>query len=121
MNIINTLFLALIVIGLLTFSNQSVQSQTPSLKFLPTSSYIDLGVFHVVGAIQNTSPNVLRFVEVIGTFYDANGGVVAISDTYTYPADLAPGSRASFDLTVISASVPQISNYSLTGTYQRLD
>ncbi len=122
MKTIYTLFLALTIIGLIAFSNQYVQSQTPSLKFLTTSSYIDLAdIFHVVGEIQNTSPNVLGFVQVIGTFYDANNRVVATSNTYTNPPDLAPGTKAPFDVTVISASVPvaQISNYSLTATYQR--
>ena len=109
------------LISLITVSSQYTAGQTPSLKFLTASNYIDSrDIFHVEGEIQNTSPNVLRFVEVVGTFYDASGRDVAMSDTYTYPPDLAPGTKAPFDLTVISASVPvaQISNYSLTATYQ---
>ena len=116
------LFPVFILVGLTTISNQFVVGQTPSLKFLTSSDYIDLAdIFHVVEEIQNTSPNILRFVQIIGTFYDASGRVVATTNGYTSPSDLAPGTKAPYDLTVISASVPiaQIYNYSLTATYQR--
>ena len=116
-------FVSVLIVSIIIVSSQYVAGQTPSLKFLTSSSFIDLAdYFHVVGEIQNTSPGVLRFVEVIGTFYDANNRVVATSNTYTNPSDLGPGSKAPYDLTIISASVPvtQIYNYSLTATYQPL-
>ena len=54
------------LIGSITMvSSQYVASQTPSLKFLSSSNFIDAAdYFDVVGEVQNTSPSVLRFVEV---------------------------------------------------------
>ncbi len=117
------LFFVFVLIGSIIISSQYATGQTPALKFMTSSSFIDLAdYFHVVGEIQNTSPGVLRFVEVIGTFYDATNRVVATSSTYTNPSDIGPGNKAPFDLTILSASVPvtQIYNYSLTATYQPL-
>ena len=111
------LFFVFVLVGSIIISSQYASGQTPSLKFLSSSNFIDAAdYFHVVGEVQNTSPGVLRFVEVIGTFYDANNRVVATSNTFTNPSDLGPGSKAPFDLAVLSASVPvtQIYNYSLT-------
>jgi hypothetical protein len=117
-----SLFFVLMLISLvvIVLSSQFVTAQSPSLKFLSSSNYIDAAdYFHVVGELQNISQDVLRFVQVIGTFYDASGRVVATDNTYTTPSDMAPGTKAPFDLTILSASVPvnQIRNYSLSATY----
>jgi hypothetical protein len=89
-----------------------------SLKILSQSSYTDsAGAFHVVGEVENGANTTAKFVEVIGTFYDASNKVVATSFTFTEPRDLAPGAKAPFDLILTSdqASVPlnQIKRYSL--------
>jgi len=105
--------------GLTLSGSQYALGEAPSLKFLSSSNYVDVaGIFHVVGEVQNISPSVLRFVEIVGTFYDSNNGVVATTNTYTNPSDLVPGDKAPFDLTVLSASVPvrEIYNYSLKVT-----
>lgn len=107
--------MSLAVIG----SQNSLGQAPQSLKFMSSSNYIDAAdIFHVVGEVQNVSPSVLKFVKIIGTFYDSSNRVVATSNTYTDPPDLSPGSKAPFDLTVISASVPvrEIANYRLTAT-----
>ena len=109
-----------LVTGLAIIGSQNALGQaSPSLKFLSSSNFVDAAdIFHVVGEVENVSPSVLRFVEVIGTFYDSNNRVVATSNTYTDPPDLSPGAKAPFDLTVLSASVPvrDIYNYRLTAT-----
>jgi hypothetical protein len=107
------------MMGLTIIGSQNALGQAPSLKFLSSSDYIDTAdIFHVVGEIQNNSPSVLKFVKIIGTFYDSNNRVVATSNTFTDPPDLSAGGKAPFDLTVLSASVPvrEISNYRLTAT-----
>ena len=99
--------------------NQNTLGQAPSLKILSYSDYVDeADILHVVGEVQNISPSVLRYVEVIGTFYDSGNRVVATSNTYTNPPDLSPDVKAPFDLIVLSASVPitEIANYELTAT-----
>jgi len=99
----------------------SVGSTTPpspngSLKILSQTHYIDsVDAYHVVGEVENNSSKTASYVEIIGTFYDANGTVVGTSFTFTEPHDLASGAKAPFDLILISASVPinQIKHYSL--------
>jgi hypothetical protein len=107
------------MMGFTIIGSQNALGQAPSLKFWSSSNYIDAAdIFHVVGEVQNVSPSVLKFVKVIGTFYDSSNRVVATSSTYTDPPDLSPGGKAPFDLTVLSASVPvrEIYNYRLTAT-----
>lgn len=103
-------------------TSQYALGQTPSsVKFLSSSNFIDLADnFHVVGEVQNVSPSVLRFVEVVGTFYDASNTLVATSSSYMNPSDLGPGTKAPFEIIILSAGAPvsQIYNYSLTATYQ---
>ena len=100
----------------------SVGSSSPppppnaSLKIVSQSHYIDIvDVYHVVGEIENGGNTTAKFVKVTMTFYDANGTVVGTSFTYTDPHDIAPGTKAPFDLILMSASIPinQIKHYTL--------
>lgn len=84
-------------------------------------SYIDnIGTFHVIGEIQNNTPDVAQFVKVIGTFYDANAKVVGTSFTYPDPIDLQSKEKAPFDLILFDSTIPadQIVNYNLKITYR---
>jgi hypothetical protein len=75
---------------------------------------------HVVGEIENGSPKVITFVQVVGTFYDSSGRVVGTTFTYTSPYTIGPGDKAPFDLSLAEASIPirQISNYSASVNWQ---
>ena len=68
---------------------------------------------HVVGEVENDTPKVAPFVEIIGTFYDSNNKVVGTSSTFTSPTDLASGEIAPFDLMLSDASIliEQIERY----------
>ena len=105
-------------VGTISISVGSTPPPTPngSLKILSQTHYIDsVDSYHVVGEVENNSSKTASYVEIIGTFYDANGTVVGTSFTFTEPLDLAPGAKAPFDLILISASVPinQIKHYNL--------
>jgi hypothetical protein len=65
--------------------------------------------------VENKSPNVAEYVEVIGTLYDNNNKIVGTSFTFTEPSDLAVGEKAPFDLIISDASIPveQIERYTL--------
>ena len=93
-------------------STDNLNSQT--IKVLSMSSFLDnAGYFHVVGEIENNTPDAANFVKATGTFYDSNNQVVATDFTYTSPSDLAPGDKAPFEIILTSASIPlsQIDNY----------
>lgn len=99
-------------------STENLNAQT--LKVLSMSSFLDsVGYFHVVGEIENNTPDVAKFVKATGTFYDSNNQVVATDFTYTSPTDLAPGDKAPFEIILSSASVPlsQIDHYRVVPSY----
>lgn len=85
------------------------------------SSFMDtLGYYHVVGEVENSSPNVAKSVKVIGTLYDSSNKVVGTGFTYTQPSDVLASETAPFEMILLSASIPlsQIDHYKLAVTYQ---
>ena len=60
----------------------------------------EIGNLHVVGEVENNSPNTVQFVRIIGTFYDSGQNVVATGSTFTDPTDLAPGEKAPFQWSI---------------------
>ena len=83
------------------------QTQGGGLKVLSSNSLIDrIGFFHVVGEIQNGTPDPVTFVQASATFYDKNNRVVGTSFGYTNPPDLGPGDKAPFEIILTSSSVP---------------
>ena len=90
--------------------------ESNTIKILSHDSYIDsAGTMHVVGEVENNTPKVAQFVEIIGTFYDNINKVVGTSSTFTSPTDLASGEITPFDLMLSDASIPieQIKRYTL--------
>jgi hypothetical protein len=85
------------------------------------NSFIDsIGSLHVVGEVQNNTPNPANFVKVTGTFYSKGNEVVATDFTYTSPRDIAPGDKAPFEIILTSASIPlsEIDNYRMVASSQ---
>lgn len=100
--------------------DRTAESKSNGIELLSDNSFTDsVGYFHVVGEVKNNSPNSVRFVKIIGTFYDSSNQVVATDFTYTNPTNIDSGGTAPFEIILSSASIPisQISNYKLTGTY----
>lgn len=63
-----------------------------------------LGARHVVGEVKNTGTQEATYVQVVATFYDASGKVVAAEFTYTDPSTLVAGQTAPFEVIVLSAT-----------------
>jgi hypothetical protein len=92
-----------------------------SITILHHNSYIDsAGSFHVVGEVENDTPNTAKLVQITGTFYDINNAVVGNQFTYTNPSNISSGAKALFDLILMSASVPAslVDHYKLSASYQ---
>lgn len=92
-------------------------SPVGTLKVLSSNSFVDsIGFMHVVGEIQNATPDPVTFVQAAATFYDKSNNVVGTSFSYTNPSDLGPGDKAPFEIILSSASVPvkQIKHYRVT-------
>lgn len=86
------------------------------LQIVSNSSYVDeFGWFHVTGEIKNIGTATANYVEVIGTFYDAEGTVVYAFSANPEPRILEPNQKASFELVVGDKSrADLISSYELT-------
>ncbi|MGA8564521.1 MAG: FxLYD domain-containing protein [Nitrososphaeraceae archaeon] len=78
-----------------------------------------MGNLHLVGEIENGTPDPVTFVQASATFYDKNNRVVGTGFGYTNPPDLGPGDKAPFEIIVTSLSIPakQIKNYRVTVSY----
>ncbi|HET7149218.1 MAG TPA: Ig-like domain-containing protein [Candidatus Nitrosopolaris sp.] len=105
-------------VGTISITVGSTPATGGGLRIVSQSNHTDsAGDLHVVGEVENDKNVTAKFVEVIGTFYDVNDKVVGTSFTFTEPHDLAPGTKAPFDLilTADQTSVPisQIKRYSL--------
>jgi parallel beta-helix repeat protein len=113
------MFFQLIIIYLVpTGFVQVVVAQQPKdmVNVVSHNSFVDEAEYlHVVGEVQNNSTSGIRFVQVIGTFYDTNNRVVGTGFTFTQPRDLLSGRVAPFELILTSASVPmgEIDHYRL--------
>lgn len=109
-------------------SAQNIEESTPTentksnaLDVLSMNSFIDsIGSLHVVGEVQNNTPNPANFVKVTGTFYNKDNQVVATDFTYTSPKDIAQGDKAPFEIILTSASIPlsEIDNYRMVASSQ---
>jgi S1-C subfamily serine protease len=68
------------------------------LKILSRSQYVDdIDFLHIVGEVKNTSGRRLEYVEIVATFYDKRGRVLATDFTYTSPESLRGGQTAPFE------------------------
>jgi hypothetical protein len=94
----------------------TVEDNLDALQILSHNSFTDsIGYFHVVGEVKNNSPTTTIFVKIVGTFYDTNNQVIGTQFTFANPSFIRSGEKASFELILISASVPvsQIDHYNL--------
>jgi len=70
-----------------------------------------IGYTHIAGQVRNDTGVAARFVEVIATFYSADGTVVDVAFTFTKLDTLQPGQTSPFELL---ARVPaSMANYRL--------
>lgn len=79
-----------------------------------TSNVDDSDSFHVVGKVVNGSSEPYDFVQVIGTFYDANGTVVAADFVFTERYVVKPDRSSPFDLVIPGGGTLGIASYKLT-------
>lgn len=100
----------------LSVTADATNAKPQGLQILSHSSSIDdLGYFEIVGEVQNLRNNSASYVEVIGTFYDANGTVIGCDYTFTNPTNLAGGETSPFKMTFMYMPLSSdITSYALT-------
>lgn len=84
-----------------------------------TESRDVLGDLTLAGQVQNQGDAPSKYTKVVGTFYDAQGKVVATTFAYTDPSDLLPGATYPFKLLLVYASqTDRVSNYTIVAESQ---
>lgn len=82
-------------------------------EILSKSTHHDsLGWLHIVGEVENTGIETLKFVKVIATIYNKDGTVIATDSSYTKPHTLKRGQVAPFEI-VCMQDIPS-GKYKLT-------
>jgi len=87
------------------------------LKILKNSSYIDeWGDLIINGTIKNIGTLTAESVNVVATYYDAGGNVIAFSYCYTNPSHIEPSLTFPFEIELSSFPYPitNITSYVLT-------
>src|SRR5918994_1712666 len=78
---------------------QGTTSNIGDVNLLSSSSYVDsIGSLHVVGELQNTSPEPREFVEIVATLRGPSGNILDSSYTYSDVEVLRPGEKSPFDV-----------------------
>jgi hypothetical protein len=81
-------------------TNASGIENTRDINLISSSSYMDsIGSLHVVGELQNTSPEPRKFVEMVATLRDPSGNILDSDFTYSNVELLRPGEKSPFDIT----------------------
>jgi|SRR5215211_3797536 len=109
----------LFTVGSTVYAQQNTTAiETPPLEIL--SHKIKEGQFsdNLIGQIQNNFPKKIQSVEVIATFYDANGDIVGTANSYTNPTNLSPGMKAPFELRLDEGVTDELASYDLTVSWR---
>jgi hypothetical protein len=85
--------------GVTANTNTNDTANFGDVSLLSSSSYIDsIGSLHVVGELQNTSPEPREFVEIVATLRDPSGNILDSSFTFSEVEVLRPGEKSPFDV-----------------------
>ena len=103
-------------------ANVTDSYQYPNLEVKDASSIVTAeGVYWASGKVQNTGNRTARDIQVIGTFYNASGSVVAAgySDILS-PASLGPSGTASFKVGAFDTNQTELPSYHKISSYSLL-
>jgi hypothetical protein len=86
-------------------------------------AYNDADLFHIVGEVQNTGTEAEEFVQIVASFYNENGQFVGTSFTYTTPNTVSPGTKAPFDIQLLTDDMiaKESKSYQLTLSWMNQD
>jgi uncharacterized membrane protein YgcG len=87
-----------------------------NVSLVSQRAYNDANLFHIIGEAQNTGIESAEFVQIVASFYNANGQFVGTSYTFTSPTTVSPGTKAPFDIQMLTEDkiVKESKSYKLT-------
>jgi hypothetical protein len=94
-----------------------------NVSFVSQRAYNDADLFHIVGEVQNTGTEAAEFVQIVASFYNENGQFVGTSFTYTTPNTVSPGTKAPFDIQLLTDDkiAKESKEYQLTLSWMNQD
>ena len=90
----------IVLVILITSNFVYAQENNTDVTLLEFSLQKDKTPIELSGKIQNNLNGIASFVEINGTFYGENLDVVGNNITYTYPQDIFPKMKSSFEMTI---------------------
>lgn len=94
-----------------------VPAEPESVLFQGVTDYVaSTGSHYVVGEVVNTTGDNLRFVEVLASFYDADGQLVGTGSTFTELSIVEVGGSSPFKLATLDPP-PSLATYKLRTDY----
>jgi hypothetical protein len=84
-------------------------NSTQDIQLISSSAYKDsIGSLHVIGELQNTSPDPREYVKIVSTLRNPSDTILDTSFTYSEVEVLRPGEKSPFDL--IFSNEQQVQN-----------
>ena len=91
---------------------QTTMNPLVTLNIKGVTSHVDsVGYIHLLGEVTNNGGSVANFTDVVVTFYNSTGGVVAVTSDFPSPAKIEAGQTSSFDA-LTNVNVNAITSYS---------
>ncbi len=86
----------------------------PNLAILnDTGALIHFNWYRITGQVRNDHGSVVKFVQPVGTLYNAAGKVIGCWFDFTDPADLNPGQVGTFEMTFLGRDYSDVASYRL--------
>jgi hypothetical protein len=94
-----------------------------NVSLVSQRAYNDADLFHIVGEVQNTGTEAAEFVQIVASFYNENDQFVGTSFTYTTPNTVSSGTKAPFDIQLLTDDkiVKESKSYQLTLSWTTQD
>ena len=104
-------------------TDNSINNNNANVSLASQRAYNDANLFHIVGEVQNTGTEAAEFVQIVASFYNENGQFVGTSFTYTTPNTVSPGTKAPFDIQLLTDDkiAKESKSYQLTLSWMNQD
>lgn len=100
-----------------------LEQQQQSVRVLSSSEYQDdAGSYHIIGEVENSSPDAREFIKITASLYDSSNRIVETDFTYADVELLRPAEKSPFDIILDDNSqANQASSYKLSVSSENSD
>jgi hypothetical protein len=91
-----------------------------SHKIRNGSSSIGYSSDKLIGQVHNMLDKDVELVQIIATYYDANGEMIGSSTTFTQPTALKPNMKAPFEILLDEDIANELKAYDITITWRQI-